>query len=67
MFLCSLIVTHSGVSRERVGSDALYEDDDDDVDLDDSLQATYPATTSDPGEKPHPHGDMEQNWRTAIN
>ena len=56
------------MSRERVGSEALYEVDDDDADLDESLQATYPATTSDPEERPHPHhNEMEQNWRTAIN
>ena len=56
------------MSRERVGSEALYEVDDDDADLDESLQATYPATTSDPEERPHPHhSEVEQNWRTAIN
>lgn len=72
--MCSLIffyslVPGSGESRERTGSEALYEvDDDDDVDLDESLLATYPATTSDPEERPHPHhNEVEQNWRTAIN
>ena len=58
------------MSRERTGSEALYEvdnDDDDDADLDESLQASYPTTTSDPVERPHPHSEVEQNWRTAIN
>lgn len=62
------LVAGSGVSRERMGSEALYEvDNDDDADLDDSLQASYPVTTSDPEERPHPYSEVEQNWRTAIN
>ena len=55
------------MSRERAGSEALYEVDDDNADLDDSLLATYPETTSDPEERLHPPSEVEQNWRTAIN
>ena len=65
--LHSCIAPHTGVSRERIVSEELYEDEDDDADLDDSLQASYPATTPDPTENPHPHSEVEQNWRTAIN
>ena len=62
-----LLAPGSGESRERAGSEALYEVDDDDAYLDDSLLATYPATTSEPEQRPHPHSEVEQNWRTAIN
>ena len=59
------------MGRERTGSEALYEVDDvvdDDADLDDSLLATYPTTTSDPEETlPRSPSEVEQNWRTAIN
>ena len=59
---------HSGANRERIGSEALYEEeDDDDADLDDSLQANYPEMTSDPDERPRPLLEPETNWRTAIN